>query len=47
MADEKKPAGQALQEQISQLTEQVQGSQAWSSIFRPGSIFRKGYNDSP
>ena len=25
----------------------VQGSQAWSSVFRPGSIFRKGYTDSP
>jgi quinol---cytochrome c reductase cytochrome b subunit, bacillus type len=25
----------------------VQGSQAWTSIFRPGSIFRKGYTDSP
>jgi hypothetical protein len=25
----------------------VQGSQAWNSIFRPGSIFRKGYTDSP
>src|ERR1700709_1258128 len=25
----------------------VRGSQAWSSIFRPGSIFRKGYTDSP
>ena len=24
-----------------------QGSQAWSTIFRPGSIFRKGYTDSP
>jgi len=24
----------------------VQGSQAWSSVFRPGSIFRKGYTDS-
>ena len=22
-------------------------SQAWNSIFRPGSIFRKGYTDSP
>ena len=21
--------------------------QAWNSIFRPGSIFRKGYTDSP
>ncbi len=27
--------------------EAVQGSQAWSSIFRPGSVFRKGYTDSP
>jgi hypothetical protein len=25
----------------------MQGSQAWTSIFRPGSIFRKGYTDSP
>src|SRR5690606_23128640 len=25
----------------------VQGGQVWSSIFRPGSIFRKGYTDSP
>ena len=24
------------------LPDQVQGSQAWNSIFRPGSIFRKG-----
>jgi hypothetical protein len=29
------------------LKDNVQGSQAWSSIFRPGSIFRKGYSDSP
>ena len=29
------------------LPDQVQGSQAWNSIFRPGSIFRKGYTDSP
>ena len=28
-------------------TDTVQGSQAWNSIFRPGSIFRKGYTDSP
>ena len=32
---------------VSNLNEKVQGSQAWSSIFRPGSIFRKGYSDSP
>src|SRR5919206_5168923 len=25
----------------------TQGSQAWNSIFRPGSIFRRGYADSP
>src|SRR5688500_20174349 len=25
----------------------MKGSQAWSSIFRPGSFFRKGYTDSP
>ena len=31
----------------SDLMGQVQGSQAWTSIFRPGSIFRKGYTDSP
>jgi quinol-cytochrome oxidoreductase complex cytochrome b subunit len=23
------------------------GSQFWTSVFRPGSIFRKGYTDSP
>ena len=34
-------------EKVSELTDKVQGSQAWSSIFRPGSIFRKGYTDSP
>src|SRR5256885_15598906 len=25
----------------------LMGSQFWSSVFRPGSIFRKGYTDSP
>ena len=34
-------------ERLNQTVENVQGSQAWSSIFRPGSIFRKGYTDSP
>src|SRR3954465_2896856 len=33
-------------QKISELTDSVQGSQAWNSIFRPGSIFRKGYSDS-
>ena len=32
---------------MAKLTGSVQGSQAWNSIFRPGSIFRKGYTDSP
>ena len=43
----KKPLPQRIQDQMAQLTDQVQGSQAWNSIFRPGSIFRKGYTDSP
>ena len=29
-----------------QVTDYVQSSQAWSSIFRPGSVFRKGYTES-
>ena len=43
----KKPLSAKLAEGAAKLTDQVQGSQAWSSIFRPGSIFRKGYTDSP
>ncbi|MAU49844.1 MAG: cytochrome B6 [Actinobacteria bacterium] len=43
----KKPAGQALQERLGQAGDRMQDSQAWASIFRPGSIFRKGYSDSP
>jgi len=34
-------------ERLNKTVESVQGSQAWNSIFRPGSIFRKGYTDSP
>jgi quinol-cytochrome oxidoreductase complex cytochrome b subunit len=34
-------------DKVSETVEKVQGSQAWNSIFRPGSIFRKGYSDSP
>ena len=41
------PNRPSMQERVSKLTDSVQGSQAWSSIFRPGSIFRKGYTDSP
>ncbi len=29
------------------LGDSIQNSQAWNSIFRPGSIYRKGYTDSP
>ena len=36
-----------LKERAGQIGAQVQGSQAWNAIFRPGSIFRKGYTDSP
>ncbi|MFP3907560.1 MAG: cytochrome b N-terminal domain-containing protein, partial [Acidimicrobiales bacterium] len=36
-----------MQDKLSDLGDRVQGSQAWNSIFRPGSIFRKGYSDSP
>src|SRR6185437_8533807 len=32
---------------FTELPGKVQESQAWNSIFRPGSIFRKGYTDSP
>ena len=37
----------SMGERAAELNGKVQGSQAWNSIFRPGSIFRKGYTDSP
>jgi quinol-cytochrome oxidoreductase complex cytochrome b subunit len=36
-----------LTERVSKIGDSLQGSQAWNSIFRPGSIYRKGYTDSP
>src|SRR6187200_3165499 len=36
-----------MTDRLSKTMDGVQGSQAWSSIFRPASIFRKGYTDSP
>lgn len=36
-----------VKQRVTKLNESMQGSQAWNSIFRPGSIFRKGYSDSP
>ncbi len=36
-----------VRERLSDLGGRIQGSEAWESIFRPGSPFRKGYSDSP
>ena len=41
------PPARAGETALKGLPDAIQGSQAWNSIFRPGSIFRKGYNDSP
>ena len=40
--EDKPSIGERLQKTMSGLPDTVQGSQAWNSIFRPGSIFRKG-----
>jgi quinol---cytochrome c reductase cytochrome b subunit, bacillus type len=45
--DQKPPLMDRAVSALKGLPDQVQGSQAWNSIFRPGSIFRKGYSDSP
>ena len=36
-----------MKDRAQKVVDGVQGGQVWSSIFRPGSIFRKGYSDSP
>ena len=36
-----------VKEKLLEAGEKMKGSQAWGSIFRPGSFFRKGYTDSP
>ncbi len=36
-----------LRERLSEVGGKIRGSEAWESIFRPGSPFRKGYSDSP
>ena len=41
------PNRPSIGDKVGEVTDKVQGSQAWNSIFRPGSIFRKGYTDSP
>ena len=49
MADttDAKSTGERFADSLKKLPDNVQGSQAWNSIFRPGSIFRNGYTDSP
>ena len=34
-----------LRDKSSELGDALKGSKLWSSIFRPGSPFRKGYSD--
>src|SRR6059058_4628361 len=36
-----------MQQRLLNARDWMQGSQFWTSVFRPGSIFRKGYQDSP
>ena len=36
-----------LQQGATAAADWMQDSQFWTSVFRPGSIFRKGYTDSP
>ena len=36
-----------LGERLAGVGGRIRGSEAWESIFRPGSPFRKGYGDSP
>ncbi len=36
-----------IKDRLTKANDQMKSSQAWNSIFRPGSIFRKGYTDSP
>ena len=36
-----------LRERLGGVGQRIRGSEAWESVFRPGSPFRKGYADSP
>ena len=36
-----------IAERVASVGDKTRSSQAWNSIFRPGSIYRKGYTDSP
>ena len=39
--------GRRLTKVLTNADEKLRGSQAWTSIFRPGSVYRRGYTDSP
>jgi quinol-cytochrome oxidoreductase complex cytochrome b subunit len=36
-----------IAERVAGVGDKTRSSQAWNAIFRPGSVFRKGYTDSP
>ena len=40
-------SGKSLAKVLDNVDDKVRGSQAWTAIFRPGSVFRRGYTDSP
>ena len=40
-------SGKSLAKVLDTVDDKVRGSQAWTAIFRPGSVFRRGYTDSP
>jgi quinol-cytochrome oxidoreductase complex cytochrome b subunit len=42
-----KESGWNPREKLAERVDQLHGSQLWRSMFRPGSIFRRGYADSP
>ncbi len=39
--------GDKVRERMQETLTRTQASQVWTSIFRPGSIFRQNYTDSP
>jgi quinol-cytochrome oxidoreductase complex cytochrome b subunit len=42
-----KSSGWNPREKLAERRDQFQNSQLWRSMFRPGSVFRRGYGDSP
>jgi quinol-cytochrome oxidoreductase complex cytochrome b subunit len=42
-----KSSGWNPRERLAERRDQFQNSQLWRSMFRPGSVFRRGYGDSP